>query len=129
MVKSTLVQLKWFVLVGGVAALTHLLSMIVYVEKGGVPVFLANILAFFTAFTVSYVGHKNFTFKGQVVSHRHAMPRFYMTALLGFALNNVLFFVAYQWMGYPYIPALILVLVIVALVTFILSKFWSFRGQ
>ena len=122
-------QLKWFVGVGVLAALVHVAAITLYVEVFHLPVLLSNMIAFMTAFGVSYFGHKYGTFAHQNSSHRQAIPRFYMTALLGFVLNNTLFYVLYSILGMPYLQALVIVLGGVAILTFILSKFWAFRGQ
>jgi len=61
--------------------------------------------------------------------HRVLLPRFVAVALLGLALNLGITYtvvdVAHYWYGY----ALLLIVLLIPLSTFLLSKFWVFREQ
>lgn len=74
-----------FALTAGLAAMTHLLvaETLVLAKMVG-SAFEANIMAFIPAVAVSYLGHRNYTFKT-----RGSVGRFLVIALAGFALNNV----------------------------------------
>lgn len=122
-------QLFFFLLVGGSAALVHLL-----VVAGLVPLFSmnplwANIIGFLVAFQVSYFGHRYLTFQQQAAQtqHKQAMPKFFAVALGSFALNQGLYALLLQT-TLDYRVALFIVLLVVAVVTFVISKLWAFKG-
>lgn len=121
-------QLSWFVLVGMAAALTHYLVVLGLVAGLDWHPLHANVMAFLLAFSVSYTGHRRLTFKAQGQAHRQTLPRFFLVALASFVLNQALFayllFACPQW---PYFVSLGVVLVTVALVTFVSSRLWAFR--
>jgi putative flippase GtrA len=110
----------------GIAAMTvHWAVVALLVPLGSQPL-LANIAAFAVAFNVSYAGHRHWTFATPHTSHS-TFKRFLGVALLGFALNEALYYVLLR-AGMEYRLALMLVLVAVAALTFVLSRFWAFRG-
>ena len=119
-------QLFWFVLVGGSAFVVHYFLVLLLVGRWSVLPLHANILAFCCAFWVSYFGHRRLTFQ---VGHGHwqTLPRFAMVALMSFALNQLLFALLLQdFPAIPYYVSLAIVLVVVAVLTFLISKFWAF---
>lgn len=115
-----------FVLVGGAAAATHLLVVWLLVHSAHWQPLLANVLAFLVAFWVSYGGHAALTFADAGAQHRQALPRFFVVACSAFVANELLYFAALRWLHWDYLWGLASVLVLVALGTFISSKFWAF---
>lgn len=115
-----------FVLVGGAAASTHLLVVAVLVQGLQWPPLMANIVAFLLAFWVSYGGHALLTFAQSGVAHRQALPRFFVVACGSFVANELLYFAALRWLSWHYLVSLFLVLLIVAVGTFVSSKLWAF---
>ncbi|NNM52192.1 MAG: GtrA family protein [Pseudomonadales bacterium] len=121
-------QLSWFVLVGMAASLTHYLVVLGLVGCADWHPLRANVMAFLIAFGVSYTGHRHLTFKAQAISHRQTLPRFFAVALASFLLNQGLF--AYLLLARPQLPYFVslgIVLVVVAVVTFVSSRLWAFR--
>lgn len=102
----------------------HWLVVRLLVPAGFAPL-LANVIGFGTAFNVSYFGHRNWTFASDA-AHSTTFWRFFLVALSSFALNEAMYFVLLRW-GMDYQIALAIVLVTVAVLTFVLSKTWAFR--
>jgi putative flippase GtrA len=113
---------------GGLATATHVSVFVLLVEWLGLRPLLAAGPAFVLAMLVSYGMNYHWTFS---VSgpHRIMLPRYVVVALIGLGLNLGITYavvdIAGDWYGY----ALLLVVMIVPLVTFLLSKFWVFLEQ
>jgi putative flippase GtrA len=118
-------QLLRFGAVGIAAMAVHWAVVALLVPLGSQPL-LANIAAFAVAFNVSYAGHRHWTFAAAHTSHS-TFKRFLGVALLSFALNEALYYLLLR-AGMEYRLALMVVLVAVAALTFVLSRFWAFRG-
>ncbi len=121
-------QVLQFVMVGGAAASTHLATVALWVALAGVPPLLANVLAFFTSFGVSYCGHAWLTFAAAGARGWRAAGRYFLVASVSFAANEVLYALALRWLPWHYLASLLAVLLVVAVGTFLFSKFWAFRA-
>lgn len=119
-------RLLRFGLAGGLAALVHLLLVVLLVERLACPPLRANALAFVAAFLVSYAGQRYFTFADSSNPHRQALPRHLFVALAGLLLNQSLFALLLATTSLPYPLALGLVLVAVAGLSFLLGRHWVF---
>ena len=122
-------QLLQFVLVGGSAAATHLAVVALLVSQLNMPPLSANVLAFLVAFVVSYNGHALLTFSAAQAKGWPAVARFFAVACLAFVANELLYYIALNWLHWHYFWSLALVLVLVAAGTFVLSKFWAFKSR
>ncbi|MDE2401067.1 MAG: GtrA family protein [Burkholderiales bacterium] len=116
-----------FVLVGIAAAAVHYMVALLINGVLGVPPAWANPLAFVTAFPVSYVGHRVFSFPQARLPHRQALPRFMTVAVSSFVGNQALLLVLLQQLAWPFWFALGVTLVTVALATYVFSRYWAFR--
>lgn len=114
-----------FVAVGALAALVHYVAA-VSSHLAGISAWHANNIGFLVAFPVSYIGHRHWSFQGTQASHAQAFLRFFLVALSGFIGNQVLLWAALRWTPAPFWLALGAVMVIVAVSTFLLSRFWAF---
>lgn len=121
---SLLAQLSRFGGVGCTALVVHWCIVLCLVPVGFRPL-IANIIAFFIAFQFSYFGHQYWTFKGSSANYKTQL-RFFIVALSGFLLNQSLFWVFLNFTNLSYQVALLLVLFIVAINSFVFSKFWAF---
>ena len=119
-------QIFRFGCVGVLATVTHLGVVALLVPMGMHPL-LANIFAFITAFSISYLGHRFWTFGERVTSHVTSVTRFFGVAILSFVLNEFLYFLFLHFTAFPYLLSLFLVLIIVTPITFLLSRLWAFR--
>ncbi len=115
----------WFLAVGGTAALVHM-GVFALVQDHMLPE-LANALGFVIAFGVSFAGHRGLSFKDATTSVRTSLGRFAVTALAGFASNELIFALLLRVGGLPALVALLIALVFAAGQTFLFSRFWAFR--
>ncbi|HSH72891.1 MAG TPA: GtrA family protein [Methylophilaceae bacterium] len=119
----------WFTLIGAAAALVHYI-VAVALETGAILTpSNANIVGFLCAFPVSYFGHRAFSFSTQKTSHSQAFPRFLVVACGGFLANQLLVVSALHMTSLPFWLVLAVVMVIVAVSTYILSRYWAFKAQ
>ena len=120
-----------FGIVGLTAAAVHYWVVIALVELLHIAPLLANVGGFVVAFWVSYFGHRHWTFSDAVASHasgaRQSFLRFLAVAVLGFCMNELLFYLLLRYAGLPYYVALAIVVFTVAVMTYILSRLWAFR--
>lgn len=115
----------WFLVVGGSAALTHLVVFSLTQHRMWPE--LANALGFCIAFFVSFAGHRLLSFKDAATSVATSLGRFAVTALAGFASNELVFVLLLRSLDWPALLALVAALLFAAGQTFVLSRFWAFR--
>jgi len=120
-------QVFRFVAVGCAAAATHWAVAVLCIAHAGLPPLVANVAGWLTAFVVSFAGHFRLTFRHADLAWRQAARRFFVVSASGFAVNEC----AYAWLlhasGIRYDLLLALILVAVAALTFIASRWWAFR--
>ncbi len=122
-------QLVQFALVGGAAAATHLAVVALLVQAGALPPLAANVLAFLLAFVVSYNGHALLTFSETKARGWAVLGKYFAVACLSFVVNELLYWWLLNSLHWNYLISLFLVLVVVAVATFVLSKFWAFSNK
>ena len=115
----------WFIAVGCAAALTHM--TVFALTQSHVWPEVANALGFMVAFFVSFSGHRWLSFSDAGTSVAQSFSRFLMTALGGFATNEIVFVLLLRGLGWPSFVALVAALLLAAGQTFLLSRFWAFR--
>lgn len=118
----------WFLLTGGSAALTHMgvFALIQHLQPELWPE-VANALGFVVAFVLSFVGHRWLSFKGTSTPMPQSLRRFGVTALAGFACNELVFMLLTRYYGWLALLALFVALVVASAQTFVLSRFWAFQ--
>jgi putative flippase GtrA len=98
----------------------------------GLAPLAANFVAFGIAVLISFFGHFRWTFRGQTAGGRHrqrtALLRFIIVALTGLALNTLAVYGVVNLLAWPYYYAIALMISVVPLVVFALSKFWAFAA-
>ncbi len=119
-------QICRFGLVGLTAAAIHFSMVVLLVQTFSLPPLIANIGGFMVAFNCSYWGHRLWTFQDTLSMHSVALPKLLIVQLVNFAANESLFFI-FLWWNLPYTIALLLVLMVLPIFTFIASKWWVFR--
>lgn len=115
----------WFLAVGGTAAATHvavfsLVAPYLWPE-------LANAVGFVIAFFVSFGGHRWLSFSDTSTPVATSLGRFALTALGGFASNELVFVLLLRALHWHAHVALICALVLAAGQTYLLSRHWAFR--
>lgn len=126
--KNTLKQLACFIAVGCGAAATHWLVVVAVVSTLHAAPLIANILGWLVAFVVSFTGHYQLTFRHQHAPMWQAIRRFFLVSALGFAVNEASYALLLTTTTIRYDILLGLVLIAIAVMTFILGRFWAFRG-
>ena len=116
---------RWFLLVGVAATLTHM--AVFAVLEGRMWPELANGGGFVAAFLLSFVGHRFLSFADTHTSLGTSFMRFGLTAVLGFAANELVFVLLLRSMGWPSWLALLAGLLVAAAQTFVLSRYWAFK--
>lgn len=120
-----LAQISRFIGVGVSALMVHWLVVRLLVPLG-IPPLIANVFGFAVAFNVSYFGHRKLTFKAEELSHSRTLPRFASVAMGSFAVNESLYALLLTFTTLRYDLALFIVLGVVAVLTYVFSRFWAF---
>jgi len=115
----------WFGLVGASAAAVHLL--VFEATRHAIAPEWANLVGFLVAFGVSFAGHRWLSFKGTRTGLQQSLLRFAVTAVAGFATNELFFVLALRVVGWPVWPSLVLALLLASGQTFLLGRWWAFR--
>jgi len=111
---------------GVLATATHVAVFTALVELGGARPVFASVPAFCAALGVSYALNYHWTFEA-LGEHRVMLPRFALVALLGLGLNVLITYVVVDVAGSWYGYALLAVVTIVPVVTYLLSRHWVFK--
>jgi putative flippase GtrA len=127
-VKSTGASAAWFVVVGCLAATVHFGVVVGLVHQFGLRPLAANVAGWLVAFGVSFSGHSRLTFRALGAPLLRSAWRFFTVSALGFAANELTYAVLLHWTGLHYALTLAIVLVAVAVSTYLLSRHWAFLG-
>jgi len=114
----------WFIAVGTAAALTHM--AVFALTRSHLWPEVANATGFVVAFFVSFAGHRRLSFQDAQTGLLQSLRRFAVTALAGFASNELVFVLLLRGLDWPSMLALFVALVFAAGQTFVLSRFWAF---
>jgi putative flippase GtrA len=120
-------RLIYYGVIGASSAAVHILTVLCLVTYLQLQPLIANIFAFLLAFNVSFLGHKYFTFSKLHDQKKLSLPHFFLVASSGGILNELLYFILLHYTTLNYLIALILVLGIVSIYSFVLSRFWACR--
>jgi putative flippase GtrA len=117
-----------FILVGSAAALVHLCTVVLLVQLLGIPPLVANIGGWLCAFSVSYGGHYFLTFADHQAPVVRSVMRFFVLSASGFAINESAYAILLNVTGLSYYALLAMILVCVAVLTYIIGRRWAFVG-
>lgn len=123
--KALFLQIMRFGIVGVIASLVHFSFVVLFVQLLHWQPLVANIVGFSIGVQVSYWGHRTFTFRDSGATHRVAYPRLVMLQTGNFIANEGLFSL-FLALHIPYQLALLMVLAIMPIFTFVISKAWVF---
>lgn len=121
-------QIFYFLIIGVLASITNFFIVLALVESGLLKPLIANFFAFLIAFNVSYFGHRFLTFSTTQESHKKAATQFFINVMIGLALNEAIYYILLHLLHIQYQIALILTMGIVAVYTFVVSKFLIFKA-
>jgi putative flippase GtrA len=122
-------QISWFIVVGCAAAATHWLVAVACVAGLEVVPSLANLIGWSVAVFVSFSGHYFLTFRQQKKSLLPAIGRFLVISASGFAINEIAFVTLLKLTDIPYYLLLAIILLAIAALTFVFSRYWAFRDK
>jgi putative flippase GtrA len=118
-----------FLIVGGCAAGVHYLVTLAVDAATGMDPAWSNLIGFLCAFPVSYLGHRRFSFAGTQASHRQALPRLLAVSCTAFLGNQLMLAALLRYTPLPLWIALAIVLVCVAVSTWVLGRYWAFAHR
>ncbi|QIW10872.1 GtrA family protein [Francisella sp. LA112445] len=121
-------QLSFFLLVGILASITNFVIVWILVELDIFRPLVANFFAFLIAFNVSYFGHRFLTFSTTTQSHKKAASQFFINVMIGLCLNEFIYYVLLHLLKIQYLLALFITMGLVAVYTFVVSKFLIFKA-
>lgn len=125
--KAPILQIMRFGIIGVTAAIVHFNTVVMLVQEFHYAPLIANIAGFLISFQVSYWGHRNWTFHDTVITHSDAYPRLAMVQITNFAINEYLYYI-FLSMHLPYQLALVIVIAVMPIFTFVTSKWWVFQS-
>jgi len=122
-------EIVWFIIVGCAAAMTHWLVVVGCVRTVSMAPPIAHVVGWLVAFLVSFSGHYRLTFKSQQKSLPIALRRFFFVSASGFAVNELAYSYLLHVTSIRYDLLLAIILVAIAVLTFIVSRWWAFRHK
>ena len=117
-------QILTFTVIGVANTLVHGAMLVWLMESWQWPVWAAHLLAFFVAYSFSYMVNSRWTFHATISLVQYV--RFVLSSLLALALTLAISQSA-QLYGLNYREGFVLVIVFVPAFSFLLMKFWAFR--
>lgn len=124
---STRQQLLPFALVGLLSTSIHLGLVTLLVHFWQSKPLIANIFAYMVTVNISFLGHKHITFSKLGPDRQLRFPHYIFISLAAFLLNEFLYFLFLHFLPINYFVSLVLVIILVAIFTFIASKWWACR--
>lgn len=150
-------QALWFLVVGASAAAVHFIVLVSIVSITSVTPAWANVIAFFVAFIVSFLGHFYLTFRQSSANNNssgrnnnhindsqpltqksthpvtcrpfNALIKWFASSSAGFIANQGLFVLGLNWFGERYYIFIWLIVTgVITVMTFSLAKIWAFKS-
>lgn len=115
-----------FGIVGIGATGVHILVAIILLTLTSIPALAANLVAFLSAFGISFVGNYFWTFRSSI-SLRKAMGRFLTISFCAITLNSLLMAILLHLEYFPPVTTAIISAGIVPIITFLASRLWGFQ--
>ncbi|WP_416899688.1 MAG: GtrA family protein [Minwuia sp.] len=122
--RALIAQIGRFGIVGLAATAVHALVYWLLVQFAATEANLANLLAFLTAFAVSWIGHSRWTFGA---GGRQRLARFTGVALGGYALNALATWIIVDGLVMDPRWPLVFILFVTPAATFAAGRLWAFR--
>lgn len=121
-------QAFYFLIIGALASIVNFILVFIIVHLGLAKPLVANFFAFLIAFNISYFGHRFLTFSTTTQSHTKAGSQFFINALIGLIINEITYYVLLHILYIQYLVALFITIGLVAVYTFVVSKFFIFKA-
>lgn len=129
MTSSQRLRIASFIAVGTTSAAVHLAVVMLLVSGLGQLPLVANVAGWMVAFFVSLTGHRMLTFRSQRAPWLQAARRFLGVSAAGFVANELAYAALLRWSDVRYDVLLAFVLVAIAVITYLVSSRWAFRGS
>ncbi len=120
-------QLFFFGIVGVLATGTHYVVALFAHEFLNISLYVANLVGYGCAVTVSYCGHGKITFQQEL--GRRVFLRFVVMSLTIFTLSEMILVLLEQQEGISHRLSLLVVVLVIPLISFLMSKLWVFRSS
>lgn len=91
----------------------------------GLSAWVASSVSYLVLIPIVYLVQRNMTFESRA-SHLSSFPKYVMTQIMGLTLSALVPHQLEQAGGVPPISAFALVAITIALVNFVLAKYWTF---
>lgn len=127
LVKQLCRGISRFVLVGTAAAAVHWSVVVILVEHVHWRPLVANIPGWLVAFSVSFTGHYFWTFRHESSSLASSAGKFFAVSACGFFVNEMAYALLLSHNDVRYDLVLAAVLIAVAGMTYLASRYWAFR--
>jgi len=124
--RQEVLTLSRFTLVGITAAFVHIGIVWVLITQHEIETLLANLVAFLTAFMVSFTGQYLWTFRTKRY-WQSALIRFFLISLAGFSGNNIVLISLLDMGVMSDSFAAILSACVIPIVTYLAGRFWAFN--
>jgi putative flippase GtrA len=124
---STLRQLIKFAIVGGLSFVIHYSTVIFLVAVFLIRPLVANIFGFSIAMIFAFFGHRFWTFQQSTGRMHTTLFAFFTVNIVNFLINQSLYYVLLTYFHMKYYVALFVVLGMVAIVSFVVNKYWVFK--
>lgn len=116
-----------FGLVGVAATLTYVAASLI-ASGAGADIYWANLIGYLASVAISYFGHALVTFRSSQ-SHRVQVPKFLTISILTYGLTNLIVYLVAGRIGYSFLHASLAVACSIPPFTWLLGRFWVFRGS
>jgi len=121
-------QILNFLIIGALASIANFVIVIAIVHLEIAKPLIANLFAYLIAFNISYFGHRFLTFSTTTQSHKKAASQFFINVMIGLTLNELIYYILLHILHIQYLIALFITMGLVAIYTFVVSKFFIFKA-
>jgi putative flippase GtrA len=118
-------QVFYFGVVGISATLTNYFIAVLAFEYVGLNIYTSQFVGYIFAVTVSLFGHSKLTFQTQLTSS--VFTRFMVVSLTTLVFSEILLLFIERLLVLSHRISLLIVVIIIPVITFLLSKLWVFR--
>jgi putative flippase GtrA len=122
-------RLAAFVLVGGSCLAVNTLALWLLTSGLGIHYLVSTVIAFVSITPLGFLFNKVLTFRTRREYARIELARYFGAMAASFAMNLLLMYVLVSMLGMWYLPASVVVAVVLVIVNFLSSDRWSFRVQ
>jgi putative flippase GtrA len=124
--KDEFLTISRFAVVGVIATVIHVGIVWILITQISIEPLPANLVAFLTAFTVSFSGQYIWTFRSSR-NWKSAIIRFFTIAFIGFLFNNVVLITLLAIGFLSDSHAAVLSACVIPVISYFAGRFWAFK--